>query len=120
MRSGRPPEVLVPDGSAPEKLGEKYWPVWKIPTQASFHPPITASAARGACGRNRAPLPNGNCHTAFTKTRCLGKKSRFQWLGSYGFSRFAKFVIACAHVQEPSKLTDPTRRWASNSIESYL
>src|SRR5439155_24944179 len=25
MRSGRPPDVLVFDGSAPEKLGLKYW-----------------------------------------------------------------------------------------------
>src|SRR5712692_5268156 len=32
MRSGNPPRVLVLDGSLPEKLGEKYWPVWRYVT----------------------------------------------------------------------------------------
>src|SRR6266542_3662960 len=62
IRSGSPPDVFVPDGSAPEKLGEKYWPVCRMLTHASFHPPSTSSTARGALPRKRLPLPNGSSH----------------------------------------------------------
>ena len=72
IRSGKPPEVLVPDGSAPENAGLKYCPVCRMLIHASFHPPMTASTARGALDRKCAPLPNGNCHRVFSTTRCLG------------------------------------------------
>src|SRR6266566_6172410 len=59
MRFGSPPEVLVPDGSEPEKLGEKYWPVCMMLAQANFQPPITWLTGPGTFGRKRLFLPKG-------------------------------------------------------------
>src|SRR5437762_11942610 len=51
IRSGRPPTVFVFEGSEPEKLGEKNWPVSAITIQFACHPPSTKSIARGALVR---------------------------------------------------------------------
>src|SRR5262245_40815412 len=45
--SGRPPMVFVFDTSKPAKLGVKNWPDCSVTTVETFHPPITALAARG-------------------------------------------------------------------------
>src|SRR5947208_14155131 len=50
MRSGNPLVVFVFEGSEPEKLGEKYWPLWKILIHIIRHPPSTIDR-RGSVGQ---------------------------------------------------------------------
>src|SRR2546423_9999249 len=69
MRSGRPPDVLVLDGSEPEKLGVKNWPDSMMATQSACQPPSAKSTGRGAFVRNLFPCPNGIAQTAVTTPR---------------------------------------------------
>src|SRR5215831_2471070 len=81
-RSGSPPEVFVFEGSEPEKLGEKNWPVSMIAIQLACHPPNAKSTGRDALVRNRFPCPNGMAHAALTTARNL--EEYWSWLQCRG------------------------------------
>src|SRR4051812_31080122 len=53
MRSGRPPNVFVLEGSKPSKLGVKNCPVCSVTTADIRQPPSTASATPGMLLKNR-------------------------------------------------------------------
>src|SRR4029453_3220894 len=69
--SGRPPVVLVFDGSAPEKLGVKYCPDSIIAIQLACQPPSTKSTTLGAVVRNCLPRPTGKVQAALATPRNL-------------------------------------------------
>ena len=58
--SGRPPSVLVFEGSKPEKEGVKNWPDCHIAFQAICHPPNTFCKTALPLLRYFRPRPNGN------------------------------------------------------------
>src|SRR5579884_1968324 len=58
--SGRPPSVLVFDGSKPENDGVKNCPDCHIVFQAICHPPSAASTTRLLFARYFRPRPNGS------------------------------------------------------------
>src|SRR5690349_15295316 len=53
--SGRPPKVLVFEGSKPEKDGVKYWPDCHRAFHAICHPPNAASTKRLSLARYLRP-----------------------------------------------------------------
>src|SRR5215471_20797285 len=71
MRSGSPEVLLVFEGSEPEKLGVKNWPVSMIAIQSACQPPSTQSTGRGTLLRNFFPCPKGMAQTALTTARNL-------------------------------------------------
>src|SRR6476646_4828717 len=82
MRSGRPPDVFVFDGSEPEKLGVKNWPVSIMLTQFACQPPRTKSTGPGACARNFLPWPKGMAQLTVITPRNL--ELYWSWLQRKG------------------------------------